>query len=254
MTGELLYSRSEMFIAVLLFAFLMGASATGYRLGRRGRASIDEATKSQAGSIQGAILGLLGLLLGFTFAMAVSRFDTRKQLVIDEANAIGTAALRARLLPSAQREEARTLFRRYVDARLAEGPPREEADRLEEQLWSLAIAVAETDTRSVTAGLFIESLNEAIDSKSRRDAALTNHVPESVLLLVFIVCIVAVAIVGYGAGLAGGRTTMSIVSLSFLIALVVLVIVDLDRPSRGLIRVGQRSMVRLRDDLARARP
>ncbi len=193
-------------------------------------------------------------MLGFTFAMAVSRFETRKQLVIEEANAIGTAALRARLLPLSHREEALTLFRRYVDARLAEGPPEEETERLQERLWSLASAVAETDTRSVTAGLFLESRNEAIDSKSRRDAALTNPVPESVLLLLFIMCVVALGVVGYGAGLAGGRTTVAIVSLSLLIALVVLVIVDLDRPGRGLIRVGQRSMVSLRDDLARQKP
>ena len=99
MPGELLYSRSETLIAVVLFALLLLCVEVGFRLGRRAKASFDEPTKTQIGTIQGAILGLLGLLLGFSFAMAASRFEVRKQLVIDEAYAIGTAALRGAATP-----------------------------------------------------------------------------------------------------------------------------------------------------------
>ena len=114
MSGELFYSRSETLIAVVLFAFLLLFAEVGFGLGRSRSTQFHEAVKSQVGTIQGAILGILGLLLGFSFAMAVSRFDMRKQLVIEEANAIGTAAMRARLLPAPRRDEAAALFRSYA--------------------------------------------------------------------------------------------------------------------------------------------
>jgi hypothetical protein len=220
MTGDVIYSRSEMLIAVALFFVSLVAAEGGYRLGRHSRETIDEPTRLQVSSIQGAILGLLGLLLGFTFAMAVSRFDARKHLVVDEANAIGTAILRARLFPPPRREEVDTLLRSYVDARLKVGGAQEsgaefasseaEADRLQRQLWALTVTVAVEDTRSVTAALFIESLNDAFDSKSRRDAALSNHVPESVLALLFLASLIAMSVIGYAVGLAGARVNAAI--------------------------------------------
>ncbi len=262
MSGELLYSRSETFIAVVLFALLLLSAEVGYRVGGRKRTRFDEATKSQVGTIQGAILGLLGLLLGFSFAMAVSRFEDRKQMVIQEANAIGTAFLRAQLISSPQREDAAALFRSYVDARVrsshsrqSRGQPAgsdEEVERLQGRLWALAVSVALQDTRSVPTGLFVQSLNEVLDSTARHDAALKNHVPESVLFLLFLVSVTAVGVMGYGVGLAGNRAAGALASLSLLVALVVLVVVDLDRPYRGLLKVSEQNMLELREGMARA--
>ena len=264
MSGELLYSRSETLISVVLFALLLLSAEVGYRLGRRKRARFEDAAKSQVGTIQGAILGLLGLLLGFSFAMAASRFEVRKQMVIEESNAIGTAALRSQLLPAPQREDAAALFRSYVDARLRWSQSRqgrgeaaglgEEVERLQGELWALAVNVAAKDTRSVTIGLFVQSLNDALDSTARHEAALKNHVPESVLFLLFLASITAVGVMGFGVGLAGDRAAGVVLSLSFLIALVILVIVDLDRPYRGLLKVGQQSMLELRESLTRGEP
>lgn len=259
MPDEFLYSQSAALIVLALLALLLVAAEGGYRVGRRRRSDTDETTKSQIGTIQGAILGLLGLLLGFTFAMAVSRFDARKQLVVEEANAIGTASLRGSLLPQPHKEAVAGVFRDYVDTRLEASRAgldvqtirglEERTTQLQAQLWSEAIAVGEKDPRAVTTGLFIQSLNEVIDVKETRNTALNNHVPESVLFLLFIVATLAVAAVGYGCGLGSSRAIVAQLALCVLITLVVLVIVDLDRPRRGLIKVSQKSMMDLKESL-----
>ena len=149
------------------------AAEGGYRLGRFMKPRTDETARSVVFNIHAAILGLLGLLLAFTFSMAVARYEMRKQLVLDEANTIGTAYLRARLLPEPQRTDVARLFQEYVDARLqfhqeGEGPDgrredNDKADRLQDQLWARAVAAGESDPRSVTTGLFIQALNDVID-------------------------------------------------------------------------------------------
>ena len=118
MATETLYQQSEILIAVALLGFMVLGGELGYRLGRRGRQTHNEQTRTQIISIQAATLGLLALLLGFTFAMALSRFEYRKQMVVQESNAIGTAALRSQFLPSSSDDEVSKLFRRYVEIRL----------------------------------------------------------------------------------------------------------------------------------------
>lgn len=254
--GDFLYSESEALVVLLLFLVLLVAGEFGYQYGRRRRTSTDESTRTQALAIQGAILGLLGLLLGFTFAMAVSRFDTRKQRVVDEANAIGTAYLRARLLPEPEKTEATHLLRQYIDARLeaAQGGSGERTASLQDLLWSRAGAVMAKDSRAIAAGLFVQSVNDVIDMAGKSEAALNDHVPESVLFLLYFIAAVSVGVVGYGCGLGNARTLFAMVALSALISLVVLIIVDLDRPRRGLVRVSERSMIELKQSVEGTKP
>ena len=260
MYSEFLYDDSELLIALVLLGALLLASECGYRLGLRGRPSIPEFARTQLGGIQGALAGLFALLLGFTFAMALSRYEERRLTVVREANAIGTAALRARLLPAEQRAEVSQLFRRYVEVRLRASPSpnlvtpeqREldaEAGRLQEQLWRRSAAAAEADPRSVPAGLLLAAVNELIDVKGERDAALVNHVPETVLILLFGFAVLTSGVFGYGNGLAGARSFGTAAILALLISLVILVIVDLDRPRRGLIHVSQDSLISLQRSL-----
>ena len=180
--------------------------------------------------------------------------------MVREANAIGTAALRAHLLPAEQRAAMTDVFRRYVDVRLkaAAGanlltPERRqldaEAGRLQNELWQRAAAAAEADPRSVPAGLLLTAVNELIDVKGERDAALANHVPETVLLLLFGFAVLTSGVFGLGNGLAGARSFGTAAILAVLISLVILVIIDLDRPRRGLIHVSQESMIGLRKSL-----
>ena len=259
MSDEILYSLDQWLILAAFFALLLLATEGGYRLGRFMKPRTDEAARSVVSNIHAAILGLLGLLLAFTFSMAVTRYETRKQLVLDEADAIGTAYLRARLLPEPQRTEVAGLFQEYVDARMrfhqdGETPDGRrdangKADRLQDQLWARAVAAGEADPRSVTTGLFIQALNDVIDVRAKRLTATENHVPEPVLFFLILFAALAVAAVGYGCGLCGGRNFFSTLTFAVLIALATLVILDLDRPRRGLIRVSQKPMIELRDSL-----
>ena len=241
-------------VLTMLVSFL-AAIEISFRFGHR-RAAVEERLRAHVGALQAALLGLLALLLGFAFAMAVSRFDTRKALVLEESNAIGTTYLRARLLPEPQRQELKQLLRAYVDARLAFydagtdanrlGAASSAAAQLSERLWSIAASLAEKEPRSVPLGLFVESLNDVIDLHEKRLQALENHVPEAVLYLLYGVAAVALGFIGYGCGLDHQRRAVSTALVSVLIALVLMVIIDIDRPRRGLIKVSQDSMVRLK--------
>jgi hypothetical protein len=180
--------------------------------------------------------------------MAASRYESRKQNVVDEANAIGTAYLRTELLPEPGRTAAADLFRQYTDVRLGLARPdwylnaasllREKASKLQLELWAQGVAAAQADQRAVTTGLFVSALNEAIDSQARRDAGLKNHVPETVLFMIFAV---AVAV-------------MAMALMALLITLVVFVIMDLDRPYRGLITVSQQAMIDARAGMGAGAP
>jgi hypothetical protein len=257
---EFLYDVSLGVIALASIAFFLAATETGFRLGFRAQASVTEGSRAELSTLQGAILGLLALLLGFTFSMAITRFEARKQLVLDEANAIGTTFLRAQLLPEPPRRELSSLLRQYVQVRIefyqASTNPekmrlaREKTDRLHRELWSRGAALGEKDPRAVTTGLFLQSLNEVIDLHAKRLTALENHVPEIIIWLLYFVAIMGMGLIGYGCGIGGRRNFFSTMVAWILIGSVILVIIDLDRPSRGLIRVSQDRMLELRDSLA----
>ena len=244
-----------------MLAAILAANEVGYRFGRSRRAAADGGTKAQTNAIQAAMLGLLALLLGFTFTMALQRFDSRSQMVINEANAIGTAYLRTQLLPETQRQQAKDMIADYVQIRIAANKldltqtlvrhrMQQDAQRAQDALWALALEAAATDPRPVTAGLFIQSLNDLIDAYGERNAALGKHVPEVVLFLLFAVFIIAGAVLGYSGGLEGGRPLLATVAMSVLIVLVIFIIIDLDRPRRGLIEVSQESMLDLGNAVA----
>jgi hypothetical protein len=259
---DLLWDVDPRLILVALVALFLLAAEVGFRAGRRhGRRVTDK--EPQVGTIQGALLGLLALLLGFSFAMAQSRYDARRALVVDEANAIGTAYLRAQLLPKPEAQEVADALRRYVDVRLTrlgdrvDEPALQEAikksEQLHDYLWVRAVRAAQQDPR-VTVSLFIQALNEVIDLHAKRLAASRNHVPESVFLLLYFVAAVAMGVTGYAAGLGGQRSFWPTTTTAVLITVVIVVVMDLDRPRRGLITVSQQSMMDLRDNLNRLAP
>jgi len=260
LSAEFLYQQPEVLIAFVLLSLLALASEAGYRQGRRGRPANNEWTRTEILSIQAAIVGVLSLLLGFTFAMALSRFESRKQIVVQESNAIGTAVLRAQFLPPPQDSAAKALFRRYVGIRLesvlhtAQASPARsqfdaEARDIQGQLWDMARSAAAADPQSIPLSLFAHAMNEVIDIKATRDIAVANHVPESVLLLLMVLAVLAMGSLGYGNGLAGARSWRPTAAYSVIVVLVILLIIDLDRPQRGLARVSQASMSHLQEVL-----
>jgi uncharacterized membrane protein (Fun14 family) len=251
---EIMYGWNSLWIAGWLLTSMVATIEVGYRIGRRKTASANKATKDHINTIQGSMLGVLALLLAFSFSIAVQRFDNRNAAVVEEANAIGTTFLRAQLLPSSVRSDASKLLQRYVDLRvqastisLNKDADRDEllseANQVLGALWDCARRAAEENPNPVTAGLFIQSLNETIDSYGRRDATVRRHVPEVVLFLLFGTFVMAGGVLGYATGVAGHRPSSVSYMLVGLIIVLTFVIVDLDRPRRGLIRVDQTSLI-----------
>jgi len=260
---ELLYQRDEYLIALSLFLALVVIAHCGYLRGRHRRPQKSDGDSSQLSILQSSVLGILALLLGFTFSMAISRYELRVSLVVQESNAIGTTNLRAQMLPEPYRQTATTAIREYVDARLriyqrvdpqliVEDESREH--KLQNQLWSVAVGAMQQDPHSIPTGLFIATLNDTIDLQAKRDAALHNHVPERALVLLMLVAACAMGLVGFGYGWSDHEDLGQIAVISAVISLVILIIIDLDRPSRGLIRVGQGSMVTLAESLRSETP
>jgi hypothetical protein len=260
-----LFGTSSWIITLIMLVLMVATGEGGYRLGHwRAESPTKANKKDHVTAVQATVAALLGLLLAFTFSMAATRFENRKLAVVDEANAIGTAYLRTSLLPEPQRSEATAAFERYVDVRLELATAdwftaqkaelqAEEAD-LQRTLWSAGVAAAQLDQRAVTTGLYIQALNEVIDSAGRTDAGLRNHVPESVLYLIFAVCAVMAGIMGYASGVTGGRSVIAIVLMSLIMAAVIYVILDLDRPYRGIITLSQQSMTEVKDMISRGLP
>jgi hypothetical protein len=210
-------------------------------------------------TIETAILGLLGLLLGFTTSMAVSRYEERKHLVLEEANALGTSYLRTQLLAPPHDKEMQALLCRYVDWRLESMKAGEDVARisaarnhtmgLQSEFWNKVSVFAENDPHPMPASLLLQSINQAIDMEAARWMALHNIVPHSVLIANATVALLAGSLVGYSFGMAGKRQAYSMAVLSISITIVLAVIIDLDRPRSGFIRVSQQPMIDLREQI-----
>ena len=251
-----MYDIPASLIAALLLVVVLAVLELAFRIGRRTQAASTEDSKGHINAIQASTLGILALILAFTFSLSLQRFETRSDAVVDEANAIGTAYLRAQLLPASLREDVRRLLREYVDLRVRAGtvttndedgrtPLLAKATGVQDSLWEYARRSAEIEPNPVTSGLFIQSLNELIDSFGRRDAAINRHVPEVVLFLLIGTFVLTAAIVGFGAGVVGQRPSWVTFAMVALIVGLVFVILDLDRPLRGLIVISEKSLLDL---------
>jgi hypothetical protein len=257
---EFLYSVDVAWITLILFASMAAAMELSYRLGRGRRQEMPEAFKSHVSSIQSSILGVLALLLGFTFSLSLQRFDTRSSAVVDEANTIRTVYHESILLPDPLREEARGLLRDYVDARVgasryttvhlaAQAEMRAKAEKIQQVLWDVSQRALESDRNSRGVGQFISSLSAMVDGYHKRIATLERRVPEEVLLLLYVTFVMAGAAVGFASGVAGHRPSIVSWIMVGLICVLVFVIMDLDRPRRGLIRVNHGPLHEVHEEL-----
>jgi len=257
MTKEIMYNVNSLIIVGSLLALILIAYELCFRLGRFYQKKTHQEIKAQTNTIQSGILGLLALLLGFTFNMALQRFDSRSHAVINEANAIGTAMLRTQLLPKPYDSLSYELLQQYVDLRLVissidltrieeRALVNKQTDALQNKIWAISIKAADIDPRPVTTGYFITSLNDVIDARGERNAILQRHVPEVILILLFLIFIINGALMGYSSGLGLKRAYIPTVLLTVLIVMVVFIIIDLDRPKRGLIKIKQDSLIELK--------
>ena len=227
----------------------------GYRVASYSQHHSLEEKESAVGSMVGATLGLLAFMLAFTFGLAGSRFEDRRQVVLSEANAIGTTYLRAGMLPEPMRTETQNLLREYVEVRLEGVQPGKleqavlKSEELHNRLWSQAVAATEKD-RSPITGLFVQSLNEVIDLHAKRVmAGLRSRVPGVIWIVLYGLAIVAMLMMGYHSGLAHSRRSIAVIALVLGFSSVLYVIADLDRPAEGTLRVSQQSMIDLRNSM-----
>ncbi len=249
--ADLLNHPLLLFVAVAVFLMLLVEA--GFRSGRGRRLNVEEALHEQVKDARDGIVLLLSLLLGFTLAMALPRYDERKHLLLDEANAIGTASLRASLLPQPFSNEIADLLTRYTGARLAyfesSGHMAEvalsRANRLQNDLWAMTQAASKAAPTPITA-IFIQSLNDVFDISEKQIATLENRIPESVWLMITLIA----ALAAFAPGLAvRKRFWLSMVLMPLMVAVVMSLTADLDSPRTGLIQVGLGSLHRLNTGL-----
>jgi hypothetical protein len=255
---DVFYMMPEWVVAILFFGLMVAASEIGYRMGLRSRTA--EKTKTLVPVITGSILALLGLLLGFTVSMSVGRYDARRRLVLEEANAIRVAYLRLQAIPPPESTELQNLLRQYAANRLRVSQAafdiqrlqqgKEEDARLQSELWSRAAALALRNPQSVPAGLLMESLNNVFDLENSRWIGFVAQVPKAVIYVNMLMGLVAALMVGYEFGLTGHRHPLSEALLIVSVTMVMAVIVELDRAHSGVIRVSQQPLVDLQRQLA----
>jgi hypothetical protein len=235
-------------LAIGLFIGILILLEVGRRIGRRRLASDPEGAQAGTGAVEGAVFALVGLLIAFTFSGAASRFDVRRDLIVQETNAIGTAWLRLDLLPPSVQPAIRDNFRQYVDARLevyrklpdiqAVQAELAKATALQGQIWTQAVAASEIEGIAPDGiKLLLPALNEMIDITTTRTMTTQMHPPIVIYGMLVGLALASALMAGYG--MAGGQTRnwLHILGFATVMAVAVYVIIDLEFPRLGLIRV-----------------
>jgi len=224
----------------------------GYRLGAAAHARSEDEKESPVSAIAATILALLAFMMAFTFGIVSDRYDARKALVREEANAIRTAWFRSDFLPEPDRSRAVSLLKDYVDGRVAAVQSGDvarvrragvETVRIQRELWDMAVANARKDMNSDVAALYIESLNDVSNiHASRMAVGLNTRIPSGIWLAFYALVILSMVGVGYHAAIAGSRRSgiMLILALSF--SLVITLIAALDRAQGGYLPVSQQPL------------
>jgi hypothetical protein len=251
----LFFELSTWLLLILLIAVVAGATAIGLLVAKAVRGTSEE-LREPFSVMQAALLGFMGLVLAFGLSLAVGRYETRRAAVVDESNAIGTAYLRAQTIAEPERSQSLTLLKRFTDTsiRISRTTPGSAAQtevvtasgQIQRQLWALAgqsLNQAPTDS---APRLYVDSLNTMFDSQSSRIAALGNRVPTPVLVLEVAGAAIAMAALALHLGTLGGRGVFTVTIAAGLVIVILLVTFDLDRPTRGLIRVPAAPLTQVR--------
>jgi hypothetical protein len=249
------FEMSSLALAALLFIIVGGSAAAGTLVGRRIRSRPD-AKHESVGVVQGTLLGLVGLLLAFGLTMSVGRYEARRALVVKEANAIGTTFLRAQMLAEPNRTASLELLKRYGDATIDLADQIPNSDQfdaeitniasLQRELWAAAGDAVNRDSVGTAPRLYIETLNEMINTHTERVSSLRNRVPSTVMLLQVAGSAVALGVLALYLALLGRGLITSLAAAS-LVIVILLISFDLDRPQRGFITVPYAPLVHVRE-------
>lgn len=248
----------------ITFVLVLLSVLGGRLIGSHFRKRMGEEGEGPVGSAVGASLGLLAFMLAFTFGIASNRYETRKELLLDDVNAIRTAFVRADFLPEPDSTEVRRLFRDYVHLRAdrsnwAERGKQEQAiinsDAMLDNIWSHTVTVANRNSGSETVALFIESVNEVRDYNTKRvTIGLRTRIPQSIWLALFFVSILAMGSMGYQFGLTGSKSLVISILLALTFSIVMWLIADIDRGLTGAITINQGPMLELKEEIDESVP
>jgi hypothetical protein len=242
-------------------ALLSLALEGGYRFGRWRKSHAADEREQPVGAMVASILGLVALVLGFTFSLVANRFDARRMGVLEEANAVGTAYLRTSFLPESEAGESARLLREYVATRieavrtpsnLEQSIARSEA--LHMSLWHEANRATSRRPNSIAIGLYIQSLNQVIDLHATRLHALRSRMPLVLWLAMCFLSTLGMAAVGYQSALAATQRSPAMIALILAFTTVLYLIADLDRSQEGLLRVSQQPLYDLQRSMQGSSP
>ena len=236
---------SSVAFALAMFAGMLAFAEIGRIIAQKRAARDPDGAWHGVGIVDGAVFGLLGLVIAFTFSGAASRFDTRRNLIVDEVNAIGTAYLRLDILPVEAQSGLRDSFRRYLDSRIrvyrkfpdvaAVAAEQDTVKRIESEIWTQAMA-AERDS-APAARLLLPALNHMFDLSTKRTTTMGMHPPTAIYAMLFGLALVAAMVAGYGMAKAESRAWFHIIGFAAVVAMVSYVILDIEHPRQGLIRI-----------------
>jgi hypothetical protein len=231
-------------IPIAVFVVISGAILLGKHIARRG--ALAEGASSGNATVEGAILGLFGLLVAFSFSGAETRLDARRQMIVDEANAIGTAYLRLDMLPAADQHALKEDFRRYVDARIAfyanlldldaADAQRKRVHELQRQIWNATVQSATRAPDSRVAMIVLPAINEMIDLTTAREAAIRIHIPVAIFVLLGIMAVACGVLAGVGMGRSGRTNLIYVFAFAGTMAMASYVILNLEFPRLGFVR------------------
>jgi len=248
-------------MAIALFLGMLALLEVGRRIRNRRLAADPEGARAGTGAVEGAIFALLGLLIAFTFSGAASRFESRRTLVVQEANAIGTAWLRLDLLPETDRGVLQGLFRQYLDSRLevygklpdlaAAYAELEHSMKLQGEIWQRAVAISQAAEGERARMLLLPALNDMIDITTTRTMVARTHPPTIIYVLLFVLGMGCAFLAGYGMAGAKSRSWAHVVGFAAVTALTFYVILDIEYPRIGLIRVdaADQVLIQLRESM-----
>ncbi|RZL28699.1 MAG: DUF4239 domain-containing protein [Sphingomonas sp.] len=254
MIEQALRTSSLLVISLILLILLLAATHVGRIIGRRRR---DRTEDKDASSLATGMLGIFALLIAFTYSLSLTRYDTRRSMVLEEANAIGTTANYALMLPANRKAAILPLLDRYTRLRIDLGSPYEDrfhvrndaANATLTRLWKEATALTAEAPQSLPAYRFVSALNEQTNIAEARITALRNHVPILVLIVLSVIAMVSLGFAGFASGLAGFDRYVGLTIMAAAITMLIAMTIDLDRPNRGSIEISKQPLIDALDAL-----
>ncbi len=256
--GKILLSAA---FALLLFGGVLGCLRLGWHIGRRRLRTAGDDSQAGLGALEGAVFGLMGLLIAFTFTGAATRFQERRGLITQQVNAIGTAWLRLDLLRDADRDQARSGLRRHLDAqmeivRLADDEQAAAAalarlSSIQRELWAILIRAARSDPSLPVAQSLFPPVNETFDIATSRLMATRQHPPPAVFLMLGLLVLLSGLMAGFGMAKARSQSRLHLFGFAAVMSLAVYLILDIEYPRLGLVRIDSfdQALIELRSSM-----